>query len=61
MTCRLNLTLLADLQLHVIAKRGNKGKEIAGRNRSPGYCMKSCELRKTLSVETFCFPGKRLL
>ena len=31
----------SDLQLHVIAKRGNKSKEIAGRNRSPGYCMQS--------------------
>ena len=46
-------------QLRTLNERGtinkserNKSEEIAGRNRSPGYCM---------FVETFCFPGKHLL
>ena len=55
-----NGSYISDLRSHVIAKRGNKNEESAGRNRSPGCCIQSFN-RKILSGETFCFPGKRLL
>ena len=55
-----NGNYISDLQLHVITKRGNKSEEIAGRIGLLGIVCKVSS-RKTLSVETFCFPGKRLL
>ena len=53
-----------DLQSHVIAKCRNSSEEISGRLQNNSLCQRnisSVSNRKTLSGETFCLAGKRLL
>ena len=53
-----------DLHSHVIAKHRYSSEEFPGRLQNKSLCQRNISWvlnRKTLSGETFCLPGKRLL
>ena len=65
---KINIRYIFDLKSHVIAKRGNCSKEIAGRWKNNSMCqiclqgvVRKVSKRKNLTGETFFLLEKRLL